>query len=92
MIIPEIRQPEYEVQTIVPSRGLDLTSDSRRAHPETLSDCSNVQFDNNEMRYRQRFAVFSASESTFDSSHVRAIGSVLGTFWRVKGDQIQSYD
>lgn len=92
MIVPDIRQPEYDVQTVTLSKGLDMTSDPRRAHPESLSDCNNVQFDNDQMKYRQRFAVFSASESVFNSSHVRAIGSVLGTLWRVKGDQIQSYD
>lgn len=76
MIIPEIRQPEYQVQSVVPTMGLDLTSDSRFADPRTLSDCADVQFDNDEMKYRDRFVPFSASETAFDSGIVRAIGSV----------------
>ena len=93
MIIPSVRQPEYDVQTISQlTFGLDLVTDSRLADPRTLSDCSDILFDKSDVVHRERFQPMSGSETAYNSNHIRMIGSVNGQFYRVKNSGTEYFD
>ncbi len=87
-----INPTEYQVQTIAPlTMGLDLISDSRLADPRSLSDSNHIVFQNQDIYHRDRFTLFDADDSAFDSSIVRAIWQVNGVFWRIRWTNLDYY-